>query len=194
MVVVRADEVVPRASLVLRVPLRVARVLQFAAPVREPVADLDVGQSRGVCQVLLLRARGVRVLLALHQPLLQAPLDLGRKQLLRVPTAATGGPGASAVRFKRGLSDGNKNGHGERYLFIRLLRTGRIVAALSGSIVEIWVENGRENMKINEGERKVEQERISLSSSLRKMATRNFHRPAKISCLLTYPRFINSDG
>lgn len=95
MLVVGLNEVVPCLPLLL---ILRSRVLQFAAPIREPVADLDVRESCGIGQVLLLCPGGVRVLLALHQPLLQSPLDVGRKQLLRVLVlAAQCGPGSPTV-------------------------------------------------------------------------------------------------
>lgn len=95
MLVVGLNEVVPCLPLLL---ILISRVLQFAAPIREPVADLDVRESSGIGQVLLLCPGGVRVLPALHQPLLQSSLDVGREQLLRVLVlAAQCGPGSPAV-------------------------------------------------------------------------------------------------
>lgn len=74
-----------------------SRILQFPAPVCEPIADLCVSKSRGVSQVFLLAPRWIRIFSALHQPLLQLSLNVRCKELLRefVVEAIQRGPGAS---------------------------------------------------------------------------------------------------
>lgn len=177
MVIVAADELVPCPALVHHHLLPIASVLQFPAPVREPIADLNVSQSRGVRQLFLLLSVRVRILPAFHQPLLETPLNVGREELLRVsvatetectPTPTRWGPRSSAAGVEKTISletvihqkDQQTN------LFIRLFRMGRIdetpfwsipfsrahTMTAEGHAEQIYTGGKLENMKTTEHE------------------------------------------